>query len=105
MKERLHNHILIALILFLVALTFVVGTWFVHFNQRELETTLKSQIEKDQTTLFTLADITDRNGADDIIAATVADCSRRDEYESLLVKLSVLTKKELLTQFFFCKNT
>ncbi len=97
MKERLQNHILIASILLFVALAFVLGTWFVHFNQRELESAIRSQIGEERTTLMTLADITDRNGADDIIAATIADCSRRDEYESLLVKLSVLSKKELLT--------
>ncbi len=97
MRENIQNHILLALTLVLLSLSIIIGSWFVHYNQRELELKIRTNITEQHNTMFALAEITDRNGADEAIANIISDCSRRDEYESLLVKLNVLTRKDLIT--------
>jgi len=97
MKDRIQNHAVIASVLLFFVVTILAGVWLVHFNQRELETSLRASLELKEKRLQELADITDRNGADEIVTKIIADCSRRPEFESLLVRLSELNGKELLT--------
>jgi len=97
MKDRIQNHAVIASALLFFVVTILAGVWLVHFNQRELETSLRASLESKEKRLQELADITDRNGADEIVTKIIADCSRRPEFESLLVRLAGLNGKELLT--------
>lgn len=97
MKDKIQNHITISLALLFVAGTILAGVWLVHFNQRELEASLRESLELKELRLQELAEITDRNGADEIVTTIIADCSRRSEFESLLVRLADLNGKELLT--------
>lgn len=96
MKESIKNHILVGGTLLIFACALVVGVWFVHYNQANLEDALKTILSEKNKTLIDLADITDRNGADETITRIVSDCARRGEYESLLVKLSSLNMRDLL---------
>ncbi len=96
MKNALEKHLYIAFILFSVALTFVLSTWYVHHNQRALETLLREQLEEERSYLAQLAEITDSNGADSITQSIVRDCPRRDEYESFLGNLGALSMRELI---------
>lgn len=96
MKDKIQNHITISLALMFVIVTILGGVWLVHFNQRELEASLRDALVAKEVRLLELAQITDRNGADDVVTQIIADCSRRSEFESLLVRLGDLNEKDLL---------
>ena len=97
MKEHLQNHIFVATLLVFMSLSLIVGTWFVHYNQSSLETKLRTELNLEREKLMSLAEITDRNGADAVIETIIVDCQRRSEFESLLVELDTLSPKELIT--------
>lgn len=96
MKENLQRHILVSIILLGIALVFIGGTWFVHHNQRVMEAQVRAMLEEELSYMRTLAEITDRNGADDITETIINDCPRRNEYEGLLNALATLTKRDLI---------
>lgn len=96
MKDSIKNHVLIATSLVVLALAFIIGVWVAHHNQRVLEATLRIVLSDTQVSLIELAEITDRNGADETISKIVSDCAQRAEYEALLAKLSTLNKKSLI---------
>lgn len=96
MKEYLQQHLQIALTLSLLALAIIGSVWLTHFNQSTLESLLNQKIAEKNAYLLNLAEITDRNGADEEVSAIIADCPRRTQYESLLVGLSSLSKKDII---------
>ncbi len=96
MKETLARHLQISLALLAIACAIVGSVWLTHYNQKTLEQQILEQRAGLDFELTTLAEITDRNGADASIENIVTDCPRRDEYETLLIKLSSLTKKDLI---------
>ncbi len=96
MKKFIENHLAMTLSLFLVAGSLILGSWVAHTNQRDVESRITARIAAQETLMASLADITDRNGADEIIETIVEDCPRRAEYEELLNSLETLSKKDLI---------
>ncbi len=97
MKDSLRTHIHIATHLLVIAIAIILGAWFAHFSNRAIETTVQEQVNAQKRELFELAEITDRNGANTSMDGVIEDCTRRSEYESLLVKLGSLSKKDLVS--------
>jgi len=97
MKEYLNNRLYTALVLLILAGAVVIGAVVSHYNQRDLEMVLRANLEEQRGYLYRLAVITDSNGADEAISRIVVDCPRRTEFESLLVALATLPKKDLVT--------
>lgn len=96
MKDKIQNHAVLALALLFVVTTIIGGVWLVHFNQRELETSLREALRVREIQLYELATMTDKNGADEIVTKIITDCSRRSEFEAILLRLTELNRKELL---------
>jgi hypothetical protein len=96
MKENLQKHVQVAFILLCLALVFVGGTWFVHHNQQVLEAQIRALLDSKQAYMLSLAEITDRNAADETTQEIVADCPKRNEYEALLGSLATLSPRELI---------
>ena len=97
MNEYMRQHSGIALQLVLFACAITLGAFVAHMNQQEVVRNLSLEIESAEKKLYDIASITDRNGADDAISAIIIDCPRREEYESLLIKLGTLSKKDLVS--------
>lgn len=97
MKDYLSTHLHIAAHLAVVALSIVIGAGFAHYANSSTVANIYTQLTEQNAYMLTLADITDRNGADAVTATIISDCTRRTEYESLLNNLATLQKKELVT--------
>lgn len=97
MKKYIENHLLMTLTLGLVAGAIMLGAWVAHSNQKNAEQIVLERIQAEEKLMFTLATLTDHNGVDAAIENIVGDCTRRDEYESLLVSLQTLSKKDLVS--------
>ncbi len=97
MKNYFTKDVLISVHLVIFALTLIVGTLVVHFREETTATELRKKITEQNSILMDLAIITDRNGSDEALAKILQDCSRRNEYEALLIQLGTLEKKELIT--------
>jgi hypothetical protein len=80
-----------------LAVALILGAWMAHRGQSHLAVALTEQSALVRQTMASLAVLIDRNGADETIAGIVTDCVRREEFEALLIKLSVLSKQELLS--------
>ena len=97
MKNFLHNHLQISFSLTLIALAIILGTWVAHNQKERFEEEVMAQLNEQRAYMFSLIEITDRNGADETISNIVADCPRRNDYEALLIKLDGLSKRDLIT--------
>lgn len=73
-----------------------IGSWVAHRGQERFIEALDVNIATHREALGRLAQITDRNGADDVVGHVITDCARRDEFDVLLVKLGTLSKPDLL---------
>lgn len=96
MKRFINLHFAIALHLVLVALFVTAGAWFAHAAKAAVREQIQINIDRQVAHMHELANITDRNGADETISAIIADCPKRNEFEVLLVRLGTLDKKELI---------
>lgn len=96
MKEILSRHKYITGALIVLAGSLVIGSWMAHRGQEKFLSALNADIATTRALLATRAQITDRNGADDVIAGIVTDCSRRNEFDALLITLGTLSKQDLL---------
>lgn len=83
--------------LVLIAGSIMLGSWVAHTNQKDVERMIRERITAQEKIMLTLATLTDHNGADETIENIVGDCSRREEYETLLVSLEKLSKKDLVS--------
>ncbi len=97
MQTNSPQHIQIAIQLLIIACAIVAGVWVAQSNKNDLATQIEGRLTTQVALLKDLAVVTDRNGADPAIATIISDCPRREEYESLLIKLGMLTKKDLVT--------
>lgn len=97
MKGNMTIRNIVSLQLFVLVCAVVLGVWVSHFKERTVERKITSYIASQEERLHELATITDRNGADEAIETIIADCPRRDEYESMLIALGTLSKKDLVT--------
>jgi hypothetical protein len=96
MKDKIKNHAQISLVILLTILAIVSSVWLTNRNQQKIEGALRGILDDKYALLTELSEITDRNGADETITRIVADCSKRTEFESLLVRLAELDRKDLL---------
>ena len=96
MKHYLDTHVRIALILLTLALASVVGAFVAHVRSEAAVASIRERMGESDRYMFELSELTDRNGADEAITGIIPACDRRAEYESLLVKLAELGKKDLL---------
>lgn len=97
MKKYIENHLLMTLTLGLVAGAIILGAWVADRNQQNAEQILFDRIQAEEKLMLTLATLTDHNGVDEAVENIVGDCTRREEYESLLVSLQTLSKKDLIS--------
>lgn len=97
MKDYLYRHTQVALQLLVIACAIAIGAFVAHYNEKSAIRNIELHISDQEKRMYTLADITDRNGADEVVSSIIADCPRRSEYESQLAKLNVLPKKDLVT--------
>lgn len=97
MRDRIKNHIIFSTTLILFAVILGVAAWYVNFSQHKIENALQKLIQEKSQTLINLSEITDRNGADDVISQIISDCSRRNEFETQLNNLASLDERELLS--------
>lgn len=96
MKKFIENHLMISLSLILIAAALILGAWVADSNQTKVEEKIFEQIVAERNLMLQLATLTDHNGADEAISRIVSDCSRRTEYEELLISLESLSKKDLI---------
>jgi DNA anti-recombination protein RmuC len=80
----------------LLASALIIGSVVAHYNVVEAIDRIQAEVTSIEEKMRTLADLTDRNGADESISRIVADCPRRSEYESLLNSLATLQKRDLI---------
>ncbi len=97
MNSHIQRHLQISIALCMLAGAVVLGVFVAHYNQRSVEEYIVTKIHEQETYLLTLAEITDGNGADEAISTIITDCPRRNEYEGLLINLSTLSKRDLIT--------
>ena len=97
MKAYLSAHLTVAFHAIVVASIVTVASWYIHYNQRNVETELTRRIDDTHALIVELSHITDRNGADALTERIITDCPRRPEFESLLNGLNNATRKELLS--------
>jgi len=95
-KNFIENHLTMTLNLLVVGGSIMIGAWVADSNQKAIENKIRERITHEEEVILTLAKITDNNGADAVIESISSDCSRRTEYEALLMSLGTLSKKDLL---------
>lgn len=102
MNSYLTTHFVIAMNALILAVIVGISGWYIDMQGRNLERALTSHVDETVMRITTLAELTDRNGADEITERVSADCPRREEFEGLLSRLASLQSKELLaTQQMF----
>ncbi|MFT7506919.1 MAG: hypothetical protein ACI92I_000055 [Acidimicrobiales bacterium] len=71
---------------------------YIHTQQAEYVSTMKLLVSEQETTLISIAEVTDRNGADAVVAEIVKDCDTQDrqKFDELLGNLGTLNKAELV---------
>lgn len=102
MKSFLGTHLFIASLAVCIAIFFVGTAWYINHTQRAFEHEVERRMSAQIDTIKTLATLTDNNGADALTERIIADCPKRQEFESFLVRLNTLSEKDvLLTQQLF----
>jgi hypothetical protein len=73
-------------------------SFYIHAQQAEYVSMMKLLVAEQETTLISIAEVTDRNGADAVVAEIVKDCDivDRQKFDALLGNLGTLTKVELV---------
>jgi hypothetical protein len=97
MKSYLSTHLLIAINTLILALIMTGTAWYIHSTREHSLAVLTGYITANTATLKELAELTDRNGADELTARIINDCPRRDDFERQLNSLGSASKKELLS--------
>ncbi|MEM9336230.1 MAG: hypothetical protein AAGA35_00030 [Patescibacteria group bacterium] len=86
-------------ILVVAIVAFIGAQWYVQNNLAEAQDTVVAQIEAQQAALVELAELTDQNGADDVVRSIIRDCSASDRsrFDLLLGSLNdTLSQTELV---------
>ncbi len=96
MNPQQKHHYHIASVLIGIVVVVIVSISVAYYKERAAISQIRLQIEKAEATMMELAILTDRNAADSTTEILVQDCSRRTEYEDLLVRLPELQKRDLL---------
>lgn len=96
MKRYLTTHIMITVHLLIVVAVIVAAAWATDRTARAQEQLLRERIAAEHAVLLTLAETTDRNDADEVTAAIIVDCPRRDEFDTALNNLATLPRRGLI---------
>lgn len=96
MKQSLQQHIAIALHITILAIFVCVGAFVSYYSKKNIETSITALAYEYEKRLYILSEITDRNGVDDEIGTIIKNCPRQNDFESYLVRLSTLSKQELI---------
>ncbi len=96
MKKFETKHILVTLIG--IGALFLATSWYVHDTQAEYVGQMKLLIAEQSSTLISIAEVTDRDGADAVVSAIIQDCAQEDRsrFDTLLGKLSTVNRAELV---------
>lgn len=88
----------LAILLACIGCVFYVSSYYVEQQKEQIVDGLTIEILEHEKTLSTIAEITDRNGADTVVESIIIDCSaeNRQRFELLLNNLSSLSPNELL---------
>ena len=81
-----------------VGILFFGVSSYVHTKQAEYVSMMKVLIAQQETTLISIAEVTDRNGADAVVAGIIEDCDadERLAFDDLLGRLGSLHRLELV---------
>lgn len=97
MKAYLTTHLTVALHALIVVSVILCSAWYVDNSREHVEREIVNRISTTKAHIIELAEITDRNGADELTERIITDCPRRTEFETLLNALSTSNKRELLS--------
>ena len=81
-----------------LGILFFAVSYYVQNQQAEYVSMMKVLIAQQETTLTSIAEVTDRNGADAVVAGIIQDCEFEDRkrFDELLSTLSTLQQSELI---------
>ena len=96
MKQSLQQHIAIAVHITILAIVLCVGAFVSYYSKKNTEASITSLAHEYEKRMYTLSEITDRNGVDDEIGEIIKNCPRQNDFESYLIRLSTLSKQELI---------
>lgn len=97
MKSYLSTHLLVALHTIIIAVVILAAAWYIDYVRSETENALMARIQETVLRIESLAEVTDRNGADALTEQIISDCPRRDEFETILNSLNTARGRELIT--------
>ena len=93
MRHPIWKFVSVALLLCAGALT--LSSIIARHRTAAVESLIRTELDVVRGVLVESALLVDRNSPDQALAAIYSDCSKRNEYEFLLVNLSSLTRSEL----------
>jgi len=84
--------------LVVLGVVFYCVSLYVQAQQAEYVSMMRLLVSEQETTLVSIAEVTDRNGADAIVASIVNDCVTKDRqrFDTLLGSLGELSQAELV---------
>lgn len=84
--------------LIVLGVAFYSVSLYIHTQQIEYVSMMKLLVSEQETTLVSIAEVTDRNGADAVVAKIIEDCATpdRQRFDELLGSLGSLNKTELV---------
>jgi hypothetical protein len=96
MRKKIETKYIVA-ILGLLGVLFLGVSYYIQSQQSEYISMMKVLIAQQETTLTSIAEVTDRNGADAVVTAIIRDCQLEDRqrFDELLSSLQALNNKEL----------
>ncbi len=97
MKSYLTTHLAVALHALIILIVIALSAWYIDASRSGVESKLSSRIEKTLVQIQSLAETTDRNGADALTERIISDCPRRTEFENLLNGLNTATRRDLIS--------
>lgn len=88
--------ILLVIILVLAAAAYG-ASYYVEEQEREIVDKIITEVDEQERRLSNIAEITDRNGADEVVESIIRDCSiaNRQRFDSMLDRLGTLNTTEL----------
>jgi len=84
--------------LVVLGVLFLGASYYVQTQQAEYVSMMKVLIAQQETTLTSIAEVTDRNGADAVVADIIQDCELEDRkrFDELLSTLNTLNRSQLV---------
>ena len=80
-----------------VILAIIIGSVISSHNTKEHDILVMQKLQESREMLQEISHVVNRNGSDATLQNIYKDCTTRNEYESMLVRLSTLDKRELIS--------